>query len=199
MTGSRLIPEIGAKLSRLLLLFLPAMASGSDAPLFDPATGYRVAQYRAVVPAPPAGVQQVGAKAVRDLAQAGAILLDVFPLKHYEIDENGAWITPDSHASLPGAVWLPIVGWGQLTPAQETYLRQSLTQVTAGDKTRALVVFCQLDCWLSWNASRRIAEYGHNQVFWFSGGVDEWNSEGFPLKSVVPYPMPPDPPRPSTP
>lgn len=159
--------------------------------LFDPATGYRIDRQRAPTPddiPPPARLVEAGE--VERLAERGALLLDVYGARQSRYDElDGTWLTDGSHRSLPGAVWLPETGRGALTPELEAYLGDNLERMTGGDKSRAIVVFCVADCWMSWNAARRIAALGHGDVNWFRLGTDGWEESGRPLVPVTPVPV----------
>lgn len=168
-----------------LALFAP-VAAVADADLFDPFTGFRIAQYRAPVPAPPPGTDRVDAAGVVALRESGAVLLDVHPLRLVAFDKAGNWILPDEHLSLPGAVWLPVVGWGNVEAWAQDYLTETLA-VIASDGV-PVIVFCQLDCWLSWNAVRRVNDLGY-RALWFPGGVDEWAEAGHPLVPIIPRPV----------
>ena len=159
--------------------------------LFDPATGYRIDRQRAPTPddIPPPS-RPVEAAEVESLAARGALLLDVYGARQSRYDElDGTWLTDGSHRSLPGAVWLPETGRGALSPEIDAYLRDNLERLTAGDKSRTIVVFCVADCWMSWNAARRIAALGYGDVNWFRHGTDGWEESGRPLVPVTPVPV----------
>ena len=79
------------------------------------------------------------------------------------------------HDTIPGAIWLPNVGFGALAPETETFFKAGLAQATGGDPNRPIVVFCMRDCWMSWNAAKRALSFGYTQVRWFPDGTDGWN------------------------
>ncbi|MBK1836789.1 quinoprotein dehydrogenase-associated putative ABC transporter substrate-binding protein [Azospirillum sp. YIM B02556] len=151
--------------------------------------GYRMADYRA--PTPPAlrGAETVGPAEVERLAKAGAILIDVLPSppKPEGLTPDSRWVPPPHH-SLPGAHWLPNVGYGAPSVEQEAYFRTSLEALTAGDRKRPLVVFCQPDCWMSWNAAKRAIALGYQAVKWYPAGTDGWKAAGHDLATVEPEP-----------
>lgn len=175
-----------AILSLLTLVFFPGSAARADDALFDPFTGYRIAHYRAPIPAPPPGVAAVDTSKVAHLSAGGAVLLDVHPMRTFEIAESGEWIVPGQHESLPGAIWLPVVGWGTIEGWAEDYLVTTLDR--RARNAPAVVVFCQLDCWLSWNAAQRVRDLGY-KTFWYAGGVDTWQEHGRALEPVSPAPV----------
>jgi PQQ-dependent catabolism-associated CXXCW motif protein len=157
--------------------------------LFDPATGYRLARHQAPVPCDiPAPARRVDADETRALLAAGALAVDVAPTEARLVDPlDGQWLT-DSRPSLPGAVWLPDIGWAFLEPALEIYLVKTLARLLP-EPERPIVVFCSADCWLSWNAAQRIAALGY-RAHWFAEGTDGWREAGWPLALVAPEPMP---------
>jgi len=53
---------------------------------------------------------------------------------------------------------------------------------------RALVFFCEPQCWMSWNAALRAVEYGYTAVHYFPDGVQGWADEGLPVAEVEPEP-----------
>lgn len=121
---------------------------------------------------------------------AKPILIDVWAiLLRKEAGFPSEWLPNDVHDSLPGAVWLPNVGYGTLEPDTENYLQHHLQRLTDGDKTRPLVFFCVADCWMSWNASQRASAYGYTQVYWYKEGTDGWAEAGLPLIKAEPIPL----------
>lgn len=186
-----MVPVMIGKTSLAILLWLPVATMAQDAALFDPGTGYRIAQYRAPVPDVAPGARTIGQDELALLQSAGAVLLDVYPLKTYRISANGQFVAPPPHETIPGAVWLPIVGPGRIDGRAQAYLETTLAQITGGDRGRDIVVFCLTDCWMSWNASQRIAKLGYARVHWYPEGADGWRLAGNALVPVAPWPATP--------
>lgn len=159
--------------------------------LFDQETGYRIARHRAPTPDDiPGDIPVITAEDVPALAEAGALLLDVFGAAQSRFDElDGTWLVSKEHLSLPGAIWLPETGRGALEPQIAQFLASNLERATAGDKGHPIVVFCIADCWMSWNAAQRIARLGYTRVFWFRTGTDGWLDAGWELIPVDPVPV----------
>ena len=67
-----------------------------------------------------------------------------------------------------------------------------LERLTGGDKALSLVIFCRADCWMSWNAARRAAALGYENVLWFPLGVEGWEEAGGTLVPILPEPVPVD-------
>ena len=85
-------------------------------------------------------------------------------------------------------MWLPDTGYGKLAAATEDYLRRGLVRATAGNTTALVVVYCQADCWMSWNAAKRILTYGYSNVAWYPEGTDGWERAGLALTESQPEP-----------
>lgn len=153
--------------------------------------GYRMADYRSPTPPGLRGAETVGAAEVERLAEAGAVLIDVLPTppKPAGLTADSRWVPPP-HRSLPGAHWLPNVGYGAPSDEQEAYFRTGLEVLTAGDRKRPLVLFCQPDCWMSWNAAKRAVALGYQAVKWFPAGTQGWTAAGHELVTVEPEPNP---------
>lgn len=159
--------------------------------LFEPDTGLRIARQRAPTPDDiPGSAVPVSPEQARALLTAGALAIDVFGAAQSRYDElDGTWLVSTPRESLPGAIWLPETGRGTLTGEMQGYLASNLMRFTSGDKTRALLVFCVADCWMSWNAAQRIAGLGYENVYWFRLGTDGWLDIGGSLEVVDPVPV----------
>lgn len=184
MRAAKAIPAI-------LICLAPWSARASDDASFDPATGYRIAHYRAAVPETVPGGTRVDRDRVDALLKDGAILLDVMPSEGAGSDpQTGAWRLSRPHQSIAGATWLPDVGRGVVTERFDDYLKTNVARLTGGDVTKPLVVFCQSDCWMGWNAVQRIAKLGYTNIFWFPEGTDGWVEWGDrKLQPIDPVPM----------
>ncbi len=152
--------------------------------------GYRMSEYRAPVPDTLHGAQVIGAKAAHALWQAGeAAFVDVLPHapKPDNLPEDTLWRDPPRQ-SIPGAFWLPNVGYGALDEETASYFRRGLEAATNGKTDHPLVMLCRADCWMSWNAAKRAMENGYSDVHWMPGGTDAWRARGFPTEAVTPEP-----------
>ena len=171
-------------------LALPAWAE--DAVLFDPGTGYRIAQYRSPVPEQVEGGTRISLDELDLLvAKDHAVLVDVMAAEGAGPDPvSGEWRLSKPRHNIPGSVWLPDVGRGTLSPTLDAYFRANMERVTGGDKTRPVIVYCQSDCWMSWNAVKRAAGYGHRHLYWYPEGTDGWREwDDRPLADAVPVPV----------
>lgn len=169
-----------------VLLGLPA-AGLAQVP--EPDT-YRMDDYRGPVPETLAGGTVVGPEQAHALWQSGKVaFVDVLPRapRPANLPEGTIWRdTP--RLSIPGAIWLPNVGYGAIAEVTHGYFRAGLDKVTGGDRAHPVLFFCLDECWMSWNAAKRALEYGHTAVYWFPEGTDAWAFHDYPLERMEPEP-----------
>jgi PQQ-dependent catabolism-associated CXXCW motif protein len=154
--------------------------------------GLRMERYRAPTPLTVPHAQTLGTGQLLSLMRdADPVLIDVQPVVvRPETREFGMeWLPATVRYHIAGSAWLPNVGFGELEPRMERYFRDSLRQLTAGDPGRAVVFYCVLDCWMSWNAVQRAAAYGYGNLYWYRGGTDEWEQHGQPVVEATPVPI----------
>ena len=177
---------------RLAAALLAVLALGGPAtadPVPEPA-GYRTSEYRGPVPDTLTGATVVDTNAAHALWQSGeAAFIDVLPQapKPETLPPGTIW-RDKPRLSIPGATWLPNVGYGELAEVNVDYFRAGLAAATDGDRDRPVVFFCLEDCWMSWNAAKRALEYGYTAVHWYPGGTDHWAFHDHPLEELDPVP-----------
>lgn len=170
----------------LLLAPFDAGAQPPDEALFG-TDGYRIAHYRAPVPAAPDGVGRIAPAATAQLrADRDAVLIDVLPAEGGHREEDGRWRLARDRPSIPGAHWFPEAGRGELAPGVGSWFERGVARLTGRAKGRMIVTFCLADCWMSWNAARRLRALGYTNVWWLAEGTDGWRDLGLPLTPVVP-------------
>ena len=172
---------------RLLLGFvlLGNLAAGAQPP--EP-EGYRMDDYRAPTPESVAGGFVLDTDAAQKLWQSGgAVWVDVLPAPHRpaNLPASALWM-PLPHRDIPGSLWLPDIGRGALSPELESYFRNRLEAVTDGRKGAAVVFYCLADCWMSWNAAKRAASWGYEQIYWYRDGTDGWEAAKLPMADANP-------------
>jgi PQQ-dependent catabolism-associated CXXCW motif protein len=164
----------------------PALAQ--DAVPEPPA--YRVDNYRAPVPATLQGAQVLTTTQAAALWRAGsAAFIDVLPRppKPPNLPAGTVWReAPRPH--IPRSLWLPDTGYGELAAATEDYFKRGLQRASGGDRAQRLVLYCQADCWMSWNAAKRALSYGYANVAWYPQGTDGWRQAGLPMQDATPEP-----------
>ncbi len=152
--------------------------------------GYRTDNYRSPVPATLAGARVLATEEAEAIWRAGrAVFIDVLPRppKPSNLPEGTIW-RDKPRSNIPGSVWLPDTGYGTLAAATEDYLREGLTRATGGDKTKLVVIYCQADCWMSWNAAKRALSYGYSNVAWYPDGTEGWQRANLPAEESQPQP-----------
>jgi PQQ-dependent catabolism-associated CXXCW motif protein len=153
---------------------------------------YRMDDYRAPVPATLAGARVLTTGEVEAIwrAKTGAFI-DVLPRppKPKNLPPGTIW-RDKPRFNIPGSVWLPDTGYGRLASATEDYLRRGLARASDGDRAALLVIYCQADCWMSWNAARRVLSYGYSNVAWYPEGTDGWKRANLPVAAAKPEPRP---------
>lgn len=166
----------------LLLLPLGAFAQTVPKP-----TDYRMDDYRSPVPETLAGGQVVGPEAAHKLWSEGAAFIDVLPQapKPANLPKDTIW-RDKPRDTIPGAIWLPNVGYGAIAEVTADYFRRGLEKATGGDATHPVVIFCLEDCWMSWNAAKRALAWGYTDVYWLPEGTDGWALWDYPLERVTP-------------
>lgn len=177
----------------VLLLFAMAdyatLAIGSGSAPEPP--DYRLDNYRSPTPATLKGAIAVSAGGLRHLMMSKPIVvIDVLPQppRPANLPSTTLWRLP-TRLDIPGSVWLANTGYGQLSPEMDGYFRTSLDRLTFADKTHALAFYCEAGCWMSWNAAKRAIAYGYRHVYWFSGGMQDWNAAGYPVLPNLPLPL----------
>lgn len=166
-------------------------AGGRVADHFN-ADGYRISKYRAPTPATVALGITITTQDLQELIrQQEPVLLDVQAVAvRPETEEFGiSWLPAKRRFNLPGSVWLPNVGYGRLDRRMDEYFRYHLHRLTAGNPDRPVVIYCVIDCWMSWNAIRRAASYGYRRLYWYREGTDGWAAHGLALQKADPVPL----------
>ena len=172
----------------MMLVTLGPMAIVSASEDDEPA-GYRMDDYDAMVPETLRGASVVDDADVVRLRAAGATLIDVIPEVRppASLPANQLWLPPP-HQSIPGSIWLPDVGYGELSAKTASWFRDQLKQATGGDVQHPLVFFCRDNCWMSWNAAKRALSWGYASVHWYPEGTDGWFSAGREFVAIEPEP-----------
>lgn len=160
---------------------------------FFSADGYRIAEFRAPVPCCVPGAHTVDTNdLVNLLDQYGktVVLIDVLPTppRPKQLPATTLWLPPRRN-NIPDTVWLPNVGYGRLSEELKQYFRTNLERVTDSRLDRPLVIYCLAECWMSWNAAKRAAEYGYTQVYWYPEGTTAWEKAGLPVARSKPVPI----------
>lgn len=156
------------------------------------AAGYRDSHYRAPTPASVPHGETLDTVALRRLIDRGQLaLIDVqaVPVRAETAQFGISWLPSRTRYHIPGSTWLPNVGYGALNQQMDRYFRAQLARLTGSDVACAIVFYCIVDCWMSWNAVVRAASYGYENLFWYPEGADGWAARGLPLVRGEPVPL----------
>ena len=115
-----------------------------------------------------------------------AILIDVLPAEGGHREADGRWRLARERPSIPGAHWFPEAGRGDLSPAIDRWFQEGLARLTGGARDRMIITFCLADCWMGWNAARRLRALGYTNIWWLAEGTDGWRDLGRPLINARP-------------
>lgn len=134
--------------------------------------GYRLLRYRSPTPLHHDQAMTLSTKQLVSLLKQThpPALLDVQPL----IWRDGFFIQKEPRQHIPGSRWTPNVGQGELDDAWAEYFRHHLKLLTKGKQNYPVVIYCTADCWMSWNAIKRAAEWGYSHLYWYREGSDGW-------------------------
>jgi PQQ-dependent catabolism-associated CXXCW motif protein len=145
--------------------------------------GYRMEDYRAPTPATVGGGTTLDTMAAQKLwEKERAVWIDVLaaPRRPENLPASAVWL-PVPRRDIPGSLWLPEVGRGELNSELEAYFRTNLERSTNGRRETPVVFYCRADCWMSWNATKRAASWGYTHVYWYRDGTDGWAAANLPL------------------
>jgi len=184
-----------AVLGLALALLGAAPPAGAEEPraeqppaLFD-AAGYRIARYRSPIREDPHPAPRLALAAALDLVPGrDALFIDVMPVESGVRDPaTGRWTIHQPHRTIPGAEWHPEAG---RMPADADLWRALETTARKAGPRRPVILFCREDCWMSWNAARRLAALGLANVWWLAEGTDGWHGAGRALAEARPVTVP---------
>lgn len=177
-------------LAGLVLATFALMAPAYAQEIAPEPDGYRTDNYRAPVPATLAGARVLTTLEAETIWRAGtAVFIDVLPHapKPQDLPAGTVW-REKPRLNIPGSIWLPDTGYGKLAAATEDYLRHGLARASRNYNAVLLVIYCQADCWMSWNAAKRALSYGYPNVAWYPEGTDGWERANLPVAESQPEP-----------
>lgn len=144
---------------------------------FD-ADGYRNARYRAPVKVDPRPAPHLALAAALELdPRKDALFIDVMPVEGGVRDPaSGTWRLSQQHLTIPGAQWHPETGRAPVDPDLWRGLERTIAQARSHRPQLPVILFCRSDCWMGWNAARRLARNGVGNVWWLAEGTDGWHA-----------------------
>jgi PQQ-dependent catabolism-associated CXXCW motif protein len=150
--------------------------------------GYRQDAYHAPTPATLKGARVLTSAEAHALwERKGAAFIDALPQapRPKNLPKDVVW-RDKPRADIPGSLWLPDTGYGELAPSTLAYFTDGLKKASGGDFHRTLAFYCLRDCWMSWNAAKRALTLGYTSVDWYPEGTDGWSEAGYPLERRQP-------------
>ena len=157
----------------------PPAGSVADAAPEEPAD-YWTGPINGPVPKTISGGTVINTAELRSLLERGDIaLIEVSnaPRRPEHLAPGAPWL-PKPHVIIPGSVWVPGAGMGEIAPEVDSVFHEQLARATENDLDRRIVVYCHERCWLSWNAAKRAIRYGYRSVFWYPEGIEGWRAAG---------------------
>lgn len=148
--------------------------------------GYRIDRYRSPTPKVIDGVQTIDSAKIRVMLEETPtpVIIDVLNSEY----RASRFIESKPHHSIPSAYWLPNTGRGALDRQWHNYLVKNTLKLANNSRDYPIIVMCKSDCWLSWNAAKRLKNAGFTKLFWFKDGIDSWQSANLPVELVTPVP-----------
>jgi PQQ-dependent catabolism-associated CXXCW motif protein len=186
--------KLAVRIALVMVTFAIADARAAEmleAEVLEP-DGYRLEEYRAPTPATLRGAKAIGTQEAEKIWRShSASFIDVLPRppRPRNLPEGTLW-RDKPRSNIPDSIWLPDTGYGELAPAMANYFSRGLEKATGGDHARLLVLYCLMDCWMSWNAAKRALTLGYSNVAWYREGTDGWLAAGLPLTDATPEPRP---------
>ena len=180
------------RIAAWLALAMMSLAAQARAAEISEPEGYRLEDYRAPTPLTLRGAKAIGTEEAEQIwRRRSAAFVDVMPRapRPRNLPEGTLW-RDKPRSNIPGSIWLPDTGYGELAPSMADYFAKGLEKATHGDRARRLVVYCLTDCWMSWNAAKRALALGYADVAWYRDGTDGWSAALLPLEDSTPQPRP---------
>ena len=168
----------------------PVESNDNPQCIVEEPAGYRMTDFRAPTPCTLTGATVLSTAALEALMMRTLpVLVDVMPAarRPTSIGGDALWLPPPRN-NIAGSVWLPNTGFGQLPVEEERYFKANLARLSENRFDRKLVFYCEVQCWMSWNAARRAVEWGYRSVYWYPGGINAWQAAGHSLEPSAPVP-----------
>lgn len=173
-----------------LMVAMPASPFAKIESLVSEPASFRLNDYRAPVPATVDGHLALTTGQAADLWRGHkAVFIDTLPQapRPEGLPTNTIW-HPKLRYDIPGSVWLPDTGYGELASITKLYFEHGLQQATSGDRSLHVIFYCLASCWMSWNATKRARMLGYSNVDWYADGTDGWAASDLPLELRDPVP-----------
>jgi|SRR5882672_8092408 len=191
MSARRVFPRVCA----LILLLESAAGFATDPPANADATvapeepaDFWTGPINGPVPATLSGGTVIHTQELSELLKkAGVVLVDVSNLPHRpeNLAPGAPWL-PTPHRVIPGSLWIPGAGLGNIAPDVDALFREQLARATGRDLDHLVIIYCHERCWLSWNGAKRAVRYGYDNVHWYPEGIEGWRAAGLGTRIIDP-------------
>ncbi|UZG42735.1 rhodanese-like domain-containing protein [Caldimonas thermodepolymerans] len=133
----------------------------------------KVAELGLFTPTHLPGAKVVTAREVQQLIAKGAVVVDTRTEREYRAKH------------IPGAVFAPYVEKSLKDVAFDAG-QDDFSGLAKLDKNKPTVFACNgAECWKSYKASRVALQQGFKEVYWFRGGLPEWEAAGLEVEKAV--------------
>ena len=183
---------IAAAIRLALVVVIVAGAAAAAADVAEP-DGYRLEDYRAPTPATLRGARVIGTDEAETIwRNHSAAFVDVLPRppRPRNLPEGTLW-HDKPRADIPGSVWLPDTGYGELRAQHGRLFRR------AAWKRRPRATTPGFSCSIAWRIAgcRGTRPSARSRsaiptVAWYREGTDGWLAAGLPLQDATPEPRP---------
>ncbi len=166
-------PEVRGKLAKWFATSAPACGMKPVAPHADMGAYKTVAALGTFTPTALPGAKVVTAAEVQQLLAQGAVVVDTRNEKEFK------------QKRIPGAVFVPYHEKSLKDVAYDAKL-DDFSGLDKLDPSKPTVFHCNgAECWKSYKASKAAVEKGFKQVYWFRGGMPEWEAAGLQVAKAL--------------
>lgn len=160
--------DVRARISKWFASAVPGVGLKPVTLRPDLAEYQHVAELGIFTPTHLPGVKVVTAAQVKALVENGAVIVDARSEKEYKAKR------------VPNAVFAPYLE-KSLKDVAFDVSRDDPSAIAKLDKSKPTIFSCNgAECWKSYKASKYAAANGFTQVYWFRGGLPEWEASGLP-------------------
>ena len=160
--------DVRARISKWFASAVPGVGLKPVTLRPDLAEYQHVAELGIFTPTHLPGVKVVTAAQVKALVENGAVIVDARSEKEYKAKR------------VPNAVFAPYLE-KSLKDVAFDVSRDDPSAIAKLDKSKPTIFSCTgAECWKSYKASKYAAANGFTQVYWFRGGLPEWEASGLP-------------------
>jgi len=161
--------EARARIAKWFAAASPGVGLKPATVLPDLAEYRHVAELGIFTPTHLPGVKVVTAAEVKALTEQGAVIVDARTDKEFKAKR------------VPNAVLAPYIEKSLKDVAYDGS-KDDASAIARLDKSKPTIFSCNgAECWKSYKASKFAQSAGFRQVYWFRGGLPEWEASGLPV------------------